>query len=324
VKVTPSSNKTLSLKRSVEQGTVRQTFPHGRSKQVVVEKVKRRVAPGEGKAAETPPPAREPPRRGGAATGRGGSAGGGSGGRPSGVVLRQLTEEERSARAQALAEAKVNEVHERRQAEEVARQRAERDAAVAAEREQAEARKREEDDRHRQEEDARRKAEAEARVAEFRDFVSKFQTLVDQGKLKVKVRDGTLVVQLATDILFASGKADLSQEGLAAIREVGAVLATIGDKRFQIEGHTDNVPIKTSRFPSNWELAAARAITVVKTLIDAGMPPQRVSAASFGDSFPAVPNDSPVNKATNRRIEIVVVPDLSSLPGFNELQNLGR
>ena len=163
VKVTPSSNKTLSLKRSVEQGTVRQTFPHGRSKQVVVEKVKRRVTSGEGKAADAAPqPAREPQRRGGPSQGRG-SPGGASGGRPSGVVLRQLTEEERNARAQALAEAKVNEVQERRLAEEVARQRAARDAALAAEREQAEARKHEEEERHRQEEETRRTAEAEAK-----------------------------------------------------------------------------------------------------------------------------------------------------------------
>ncbi|HEX3406054.1 MAG TPA: translation initiation factor IF-2 N-terminal domain-containing protein, partial [Caulobacteraceae bacterium] len=164
VKVTPS-NKTLSLKRSVEQGTVRQTFPHGRSKQVVVEKVKRRtVGPGEGKAHETAPPsspATPPPPRRGSAAGRGPS--GGPSGRPSGVVLRQLTEEERNARAQALAEAKVTEVEERRQAEEAARLRAERDASERAERDAAETRKREEDERRRQEEEARRKAETEAK-----------------------------------------------------------------------------------------------------------------------------------------------------------------
>jgi translation initiation factor IF-2 len=163
VKVTPS-NKTLSLKRSVEQGTVRQTFPHGRSKQVVVEKVKRRtVGPGEGKAHETAPPASPatPPPRRGSAAGRGPS--GGPSGKPSGVVLRQLTEEERNARAQALAEAKVTEVEERRQAEQAARLRAEREAAERAERDAAETRKREEDERRRQEEEARRKAETEAK-----------------------------------------------------------------------------------------------------------------------------------------------------------------
>jgi translation initiation factor IF-2 len=164
VKVTPS-NKTLSLKRSVEQGTVRQTFPHGRSKQVVVEKVKRRtVGPGEGKTHETAPPSSPAtpatPRRGSSA-GRG--AAGGPSGKPSGVVLRQLTEEERNARAQALAEAKVTEVEERRQAEQAARVRAEREAAERAERDAAEIRKREEEERRRQEEEARRKAETEAK-----------------------------------------------------------------------------------------------------------------------------------------------------------------
>src|SRR5579871_914213 len=162
LKVTPS-NKTLSLKRSVEQGVVRQSFSHGRSKQVVVEKVKRRtVGPGEVKAAESSvaPPAPTPRR---APPGGRGAQPAPSGGKPSGVVLRQLTEEERSARAQALAESKVNEAEERRLAEEAARLRAEKDAADRAEREAAEARKREEEERRRQEEEAKRKAETEAK-----------------------------------------------------------------------------------------------------------------------------------------------------------------
>jgi translation initiation factor IF-2 len=163
VKVTPS-NKTLTLKRSVEQGVVRQSFSHGRTKQVVVEKVKRRtLGPGEGKAAETAPasaPATPAPRRGGA--GRGAQPGP-SGGKPSGVVLRQLTEEERTARAQALAESKVSEAEERRFAEEAARLRAEKDTAERAEREAAEARKHEEEERRRHEGEARRKAETEAK-----------------------------------------------------------------------------------------------------------------------------------------------------------------
>ncbi len=163
VKVTPS-NKTLSLKRSVEQGVVRQSFSHGRSKQVVVEKVKRRtLGPSEGKAAETAPapaPATPVPRRGGG--GRGVQPGP-SGGKPSGVVLRQLTEEERTARAQALAESKVSEAEERRLAEEAARFRAEKEASERAEREAAEARKRDEEERRRVEEEAKRKAETEAK-----------------------------------------------------------------------------------------------------------------------------------------------------------------
>jgi translation initiation factor IF-2 len=168
--VTPT--KTLTLKRSVEQGVVRQSFSHGRTKAVVVEKVRRRsVSPGDGKTAEAAPssaPAVSTPRRGAgggrsAAAGGAAPASGASSGKPAGVVLRQLTEEERTARAHALAESKVNEAEERRLAEEAARKRAEKDAAERAERDAAEARKREEEERRRNEEEAKRKAETEAK-----------------------------------------------------------------------------------------------------------------------------------------------------------------
>lgn len=170
------------------------------------------------------------------------------------------------------------------------------------------------------EELARRKAEADKRIAEYRGLLSRFQRLIDAGKLKVKIVDGRMVVALASDILFASGSAALSKDGRQSIAEVGNLLAQIPDRKFQVEGHTDNVPIRTEQFPSNWELASARAITVLRTMVDAGLPAARVSAASFGDSKPAAPNDTADGKAQNRRIEIVVVPDLSQLPGFEELQ----
>lgn len=165
-----------------------------------------------------------------------------------------------------------------------------------------------------------RKAEAEKRIAAYRDLLARFQRLIDSGKLKVKIVDGRMVVELATDVLFASGSADLSAEGKAAIVEVAGILASIPDRSFQVEGHTDNVPIRTAQYPSNWELAAARSLSVVKTMVEAGMPAGRISAASFADSRPVAPNDSPAGKAANRRIEIVVVPDLSTLPGGAELE----
>jgi translation initiation factor IF-2 len=159
--------KTLTLKRSgVEQGVVRQSFSHGRTKAVVVEKVKRRAHGPEPKSESPPPqqqshaPARSQPRPPG---GAGPRPSGGGGSRPSGVVLRTLTEEERSARAHALADAKVREAEERKTAEEEARRRNEREAAERQEREAAEARKREEDDRRRIEDEAKRKAEHEAK-----------------------------------------------------------------------------------------------------------------------------------------------------------------
>jgi chemotaxis protein MotB len=169
-----------------------------------------------------------------------------------------------------------------------------------------------------------RKAQADQRIAEFKSLIERFQSLIDAGKLRVKIVDGRMVVELATDVLFASGSAKLSKDGQAAIREVAAVLKDIEGRAFQVEGHTDNVPINTAQYPSNWELAAARSLTVVKEMIDAGMPATRVSAAAFGENKPAASNDTKEGKAANRRIEIVVVPDLSGLPGFEELKKVAE
>jgi chemotaxis protein MotB len=171
---------------------------------------------------------------------------------------------------------------------------------------------------------SKRKAEADARLAEFKRLLNRFKSLIDAGKLQVKIVDGRMVVALASDVLFASGSAKLSKDGEAAIAEVARLLIEIPDRKFQVEGHTDNVPMKSAAYASNWELAAARALTVVKTMIDAGLPGGRISAASFGEFKPAWSNDTQEGRGANRRIEIVVVPDLSSLPGFDELKKVGQ
>jgi chemotaxis protein MotB len=168
----------------------------------------------------------------------------------------------------------------------------------------------------------RKQAQVEARAAEYRNVLAKFKSLIDNGKLKAKIVDGRMVLELQTDILFASGSADLSTEGAATIREVGALLGTIPDRKFQVEGHTDNVPIKTKSYPSNWELASARAINVVKEMVGAGMPGNRISAAAFADTRPTASNQTDEGRAQNRRIEIVIQPDLSDLPGAEELEKM--
>src|SRR3984957_7170766 len=154
--------KTLSLKPRVETGTVRQSFSHGRTKQVVVEKRGKRRVGGDGPAeppapepvvakpaapapAARPAPPPAPPRNN------------------SGVVLRTLTEDERSARASALADAKLRDVEERRVAEEEAKRRSSGEGIEQAEREAAEARRKAEEERHRHDEEAKRKAELEAK-----------------------------------------------------------------------------------------------------------------------------------------------------------------
>jgi chemotaxis protein MotB len=169
-----------------------------------------------------------------------------------------------------------------------------------------------------------RQAEERKRLAEFTELTKRFKKLADSGALSVKIIDGKMVVSLGSDVLFGAGSAHLSKEGMKTIKEVGAQLAAIPDKRYQVEGHTDNQPIQTTTFPSNWELASARAISVVKTMIDSGLPAERVSAASFADTHPVKPNDSVEDRAANRRVAIVVVPDLSSLPGYDELQKMSQ
>lgn len=168
----------------------------------------------------------------------------------------------------------------------------------------------------------RMRAHAEARAAEYRAVLAKFKSLIDNGKLKAKIVDGRMVLELQTDILFGSGSAQLSDEGAATIREVGGLLGQIPDRRFQVEGHTDNVPINTKSYPSNWELASARAINVVKEMVDAGLPSKRVSGASFADSRPTATNETDEGRAHNRRIEIVIVPDLSDLPGAEDIEKM--
>ena len=168
------------------------------------------------------------------------------------------------------------------------------------------------------------KRQTEARIAEFKKLLNSFKSLIDAGKLKVKVVRGRMVVELPSDVLFASGSIELSQAGKIAIGEVGTIFVTMKDREFQIEGHTDDQPIRTARFPSNWELAAGRAIAVSQILIKSGLPPTRISASSFAEFRPVAQNDKPELRAQNRRIEIVLVPDLSQVPGFDELEKAAK
>jgi len=169
-KLSVASTKTLTLKRGgVEQGVVRQSFSHGRSKAVVVEKVKRRVGPGEVKAEPVAAPAGTSASKRASVAAKAPTAAAAAPAvapiapKSSGVVLRTLTEEERSARAQALAGAQLRELEERERAEEEARVRRGREESERAERAAAEARKRDEEVRRKHEEETKRKADEVAK-----------------------------------------------------------------------------------------------------------------------------------------------------------------
>jgi chemotaxis protein MotB len=137
--------------------------------------------------------------------------------------------------------------------------------------------------------------------------------MIDAGQLKVVMRDGRMLLELQNDVLFDSGKTELKDVGRKTLVQVAEVLRTLPDRRFQVAGHTDNVKIQTSRFPSNWELSTARAVEVLKLLVESGMDPRNVSAAGYGEFAPVATNDTPDGRARNRRIEIALQPNLAEL-----------
>ena len=161
------------------------------------------------------------------------------------------------------------------------------------------------------------KGDAAKRMQTFRDMSAKLQKMVDAGKLGVRVRDGRLVMRLPQDVLFPSGVADLSREGELALMEVAVILKQFPDRRFMVAGHTDNQPVKET-YKDNWELSMARALVVTRFLVEAKMKPQNIVAAGYGEHDPIAKNATPEGRRENRRIEIILLPDLSELPTLPE------
>jgi chemotaxis protein MotB len=144
----------------------------------------------------------------------------------------------------------------------------------------------------------------------YEEVIGRFESLIDAGRLTVSIVRGRMVIQMPQDILFESGSATIGTEGRRTIAEVADVLADLEGRSFQVEGHTDDVPIATARFPSNWELSTGRALSVVRLLVDRGVPPAALSGAGYGEFQPVAENASAEGRRRNRRIEIVMLPNL--------------
>jgi chemotaxis protein MotB len=131
-----------------------------------------------------------------------------------------------------------------------------------------------------------------------------------QDQVKYTLTKRGLVVTVVTDkVLFDSGSATLRGGGESILDAVAEPLSRVPND-ISIEGHTDNSPISTAQFPSNWELSTSRATSVLRYLVDRdGVTASRIGATGYGDMRPAVPNDSSAHKAQNRRVEIVVLTD---------------
>jgi chemotaxis protein MotB len=133
---------------------------------------------------------------------------------------------------------------------------------------------------------------------------------VKKGELQVRQYKDMLTVDVAEQLFFDSGRADLKDTGKAVLKKVGEALKGYEDKVIRVVGHTDNVPISKSAqkiFPSNWELSAARATTVVRYLQEVGVPPERMVASGRAEYQPVAENDTPEGRKKNRRIEITLI-----------------
>jgi chemotaxis protein MotB len=133
---------------------------------------------------------------------------------------------------------------------------------------------------------------------------------VKKGQLQVRQYKDMLTVDVAEQLLFDSGRADLKQSGKDVLKKVGEALKGYEDKVIRVVGHTDNIPITKGlqkRFASNWELSVARATTVVRYLQDVGVPPDRMIASGRAEYQPIGENDTPEGRQKNRRTEITLV-----------------
>jgi len=157
---------------------------------------------------------------------------------------------------------------------------------------------------------AARNAEVQQLRETYDGLVSDLQSEVASGRVQIEqLRDG-LNVKLSQAVLFPSGSAELSGEGAEVLGKVAHRLLEL-PHRILVQGHTDDVPISgklAQRYPSNWELAGARAARVVRILAERGVPGERLSAVSLADTQPVAPNETPEGRAANRRIEILLLP----------------
>ena len=151
---------------------------------------------------------------------------------------------------------------------------------------------------------------------QFADLTSKLQSMIDAGDLEVYMRRGLIMIGLPSQVLFPSGKAELSERGQKALGRIATVIAEMPDRRLQVAGHTDNEPIGEKlkvEWQDNWELSTARALTVTRFLVGKGVNPENLAAAGHGEFDPVSDNKSANGRRRNRRIELILVPDLSGL-----------
>ena len=154
--------------------------------------------------------------------------------------------------------------------------------------------------------------EAKRTVQIQQQLIASLKQEIATGQVKITQLFSRTTIHLKDNILFDSGEASIKPSGVAVLKKIGKTLKTIRDKRIQVEGHTDSRPLRweyREKYPTNWELSAARAAIIVRYLIDdVGIDAARLSAVGYGLYQPVASNDSPEGQQANRRVEFALLP----------------
>ncbi|MGI4873345.1 MAG: OmpA family protein [Janthinobacterium lividum] len=158
-------------------------------------------------------------------------------------------------------------------------------------------------------------ADKDKAVNDLKARVSNALLSFNSKDLQVKLKDGKVYVSLSEQLLFKSGSTMVDPKGQDALKQLATVLQEQKDVNVVVEGHTDNVPIKgvVNGAKDNWDLSALRATEIARLLAGSGVPPARITASGRSQYVPIAANDSPQNKAMNRRTEIILTPKLDEL-----------
>ena len=171
--------------------------------------------------------------------------------------------------------------------------------------------------------EAKRKSQQERMKNVAKDILTVLNPLVKEGHVRVTQTTKGVVVEINASVLFSLGQANLQPESTKALRAVALVLAGT-DFPIQVEGHTDITPISTAQFPSNWELSAARASSVVRLFVENGVATDRLVAVGYGEFHPVESNLTPEGRARNRRVAVMIhgekLEKLTDLPITSSVQ----
>lgn len=162
-----------------------------------------------------------------------------------------------------------------------------------------------------------RQQQAERMKSIASELLEVMAPLVRHGVVSVVETDRGITIEINDSLLFAPGQAQLDPRAVLAMQSVANVIAPT-EYPIIIEGHTDNVPISTPQFPSNWELSAVRATTVLRLFAESGVGAARLTAIGYGDQRPVAGNESPVGRARNRRVAIQIEASVPAPPAAGQ------